>query len=108
MVQKSINAICRKRGIKFYAAEVFGFYGYFFCDLLEHSFTQENREVAYGSEIVTKDTITQTYVTLEEAFSGTYDKVAGKNDKKFGQLRFMASPLLFAIQSNLGRRMVAG
>ncbi|XP_077536986.1 SUMO-activating enzyme subunit 1-like [Haemaphysalis longicornis] len=36
-----VNALCRKRGVKFYCGHTWGFFGYFFSDLIEHSYTQE-------------------------------------------------------------------
>lgn len=35
-----INAICRKHNIPFYSGEVFGFFGFFFADLLEHEYAE--------------------------------------------------------------------
>lgn len=36
-----VNALCRKRGVKFYCGHTWGFFGYFFSDLIEHAYTQE-------------------------------------------------------------------
>ncbi|CAN7939503.1 unnamed protein product [Ixodes hexagonus] len=36
-----LNAACRARGIKFYCGHVWGLFGYFFSDLVEHTYTQE-------------------------------------------------------------------
>ena len=35
-----INTICHENNIKFYAADVFGYYGYMFADLIEHEFAE--------------------------------------------------------------------
>lgn len=35
-----VNGICRKYGIKFYCGHVWGLFGYFFSDLVEHTYTQ--------------------------------------------------------------------
>ncbi len=48
---------------------------------------------------MTKETISEAYVPLEEAFAATFEGLADKNDKKFGKLRFAASPLFFAVMS---------
>lgn len=36
-----VNALCRRRGVKFYCGHTWGFFGYFFSDLIEHAYTQE-------------------------------------------------------------------
>ncbi|XP_064484346.1 SUMO-activating enzyme subunit 1-like [Ornithodoros turicata] len=38
-----INTICRDIGAKFFCGHVWGFHGYFFTDLIEHTYTQEVR-----------------------------------------------------------------
>lgn len=35
-----INDICHKNNIMFYAADVFGYYGYMFADLNEHEYAE--------------------------------------------------------------------
>ena len=35
-----INEICHKNKIKFYAGDVFGFYGYMFADLIKHEYAE--------------------------------------------------------------------
>jgi len=36
-----INGVCRENGIKFYAGDVTGFYGYMFADLIKHDYAEE-------------------------------------------------------------------
>lgn len=36
-----VNTICREIGVKFFCGHVWGLHGYFFSDLIEHSYTQE-------------------------------------------------------------------
>lgn len=36
-----LNAACRALGVKFYCGHVWGLFGYFFSDLVEHTYTQE-------------------------------------------------------------------
>lgn len=36
-----INGICREHGIKFYAGDVCGFYGFMFADLIHHDYAEE-------------------------------------------------------------------
>ncbi|KAI9025585.1 hypothetical protein DFJ74DRAFT_705073 [Hyaloraphidium curvatum] len=105
---KRVNKICRDKGIKFYAADQLGFHGYYFCDLIEHQYTRENKELAYGTEIVTKETISESYVPLQDALEASFEGLADRNDRKFGKLRFAASPLFFAIMTLLRFRQKHG
>lgn len=57
--------------------------------------------MAYGEEIVTKETISEPYSTLQDAFGATFEGLADSKERKFGKLRFTASPLFFAIMSRL-------
>lgn len=36
-----INSQCRSLGVKFYCGHVWGYFGFFFSDLIEHTYTQE-------------------------------------------------------------------
>lgn len=36
-----VNGICRKLGVKFFAGDVMGFFGYSFMDLIEHEYAEE-------------------------------------------------------------------
>ena len=38
--QVHINDICHANGVKFFSADVFGFYGYMFADLGEHKYVE--------------------------------------------------------------------
>ena len=41
-----INHICRESGIKFFAGDIFGYFGYSFMDLVEHEFVEEVKQTA--------------------------------------------------------------
>ncbi len=41
-----VNKVCRKLGVKFFAGDVFGFYGYSFMDLVKHEFVEEVKAVS--------------------------------------------------------------
>jgi hypothetical protein len=55
--------------------------------------------MAYGEEFVTKDTIVEKYTPLEETLGASFEGLADTKERKFGKLRFAASPLFFAIMS---------
>ena len=38
-----VNNLCHKNGVKFFAGDVHGFFGYSFMDLVEHEFVEEVR-----------------------------------------------------------------
>lgn len=41
-----VNARCRNLGVKFFCGHVWGFFGYYFSDLIQHSYTQEVPKLA--------------------------------------------------------------
>jgi len=41
-----VNQLCREGGTKFFAGDVFGYFGYSFMDLIEHEFVEEVKQVA--------------------------------------------------------------
>nr|XP_058952031.1 SUMO-activating enzyme subunit 1-like [Pocillopora verrucosa] len=45
-----MNDVCHANGVKFFAADVFGFYGYMFADLGEHKYVEEKPKVVTASE----------------------------------------------------------
>lgn len=45
-----INKICRKANVKFFSADVFGFYGYMFADLLNHTYSDERKVIRRAVE----------------------------------------------------------
>lgn len=40
-----INGFCRNQGVKFFAGDIFGFFGYSFMDLIEHEYAVEEKVV---------------------------------------------------------------
>ena len=40
-----INQMCRDAGVKFFAGDIFGFFGYSFMDLVEHEFVEEVKQI---------------------------------------------------------------
>lgn len=45
-----INKMCREGGTKFFAGDIFGYFGYSFMDLVEHEFVEEVKQVAAKTE----------------------------------------------------------
>ncbi|KAL1436793.1 hypothetical protein MTO96_049333 [Rhipicephalus appendiculatus] len=41
-----VNARCRNLGVKFFCGHVWGFFGYYFSDLIQHAYTQEVPKLA--------------------------------------------------------------
>ena len=37
--------MCRDAGVKFFAGDIFGFFGYSFMDLVEHEFVEEVKQI---------------------------------------------------------------
>ncbi|EDO49380.1 predicted protein [Nematostella vectensis] len=46
----SIYERCRAKNIKFFASDVFGFYGYMFADLGKHRYVEEERKTIHSAE----------------------------------------------------------
>lgn len=40
LLQIHINEVCHANGVKFFAADVFGFYGFMFADLGKHRYVE--------------------------------------------------------------------
>lgn len=85
--QARINGICHAAGVKFFGSEVLGYTGYFFTDLVQHTFSEELVEVpgpdAKGEQ--TKRTVqgTLTFVPMSTAFEKTFDpKLSAKRLKR--------------------------
>jgi len=45
-----INEVCHTNGVKFFAADVFGFYGFMFADLGKHKYVEEKPKVIKAAE----------------------------------------------------------
>ena len=46
-----VNNLCHKNGVKFFAGDVHGFFGYSFMDLVEHEFVEEVKVKAADAEV---------------------------------------------------------
>ncbi|PVU86744.1 hypothetical protein BB559_006418 [Furculomyces boomerangus] len=96
--QVKINNVCREANIKFISANIFGLYGYIFCDLLDHDYKVEKKSADENNPDEQKITVeehTETYVNLERSVSHDYNNLTGRKMKR------SASPLLFMIQGYL-------
>ncbi|KAJ1679293.1 E1 ubiquitin-activating protein aos1 [Spiromyces aspiralis] len=94
--QTLFNDKCRELGTKFLAADCFGMFGYIFCDFIRHTYIEERKEVPTTNkdEVKTvKETKTQTFVPLRDAFKARFDGMGGR------KLRRMLSPLLVGYQA---------
>ncbi|XP_075771223.1 SUMO-activating enzyme subunit 1 [Pelodiscus sinensis] len=49
-VMVKVDQICHQNGIKFFAGDVFGYYGYMFADLGAHEFVEEKTKVTKSSQ----------------------------------------------------------
>jgi len=100
-----INGFTRKLGIKFIAADSHGFFGYIFCDLLEHTYVEEKKQLIPGkkdeSEIVVSQKV-EKYVSFEQTLQKKWTTVPLKKQKKISHALF-AFQVLHRFQENQGR-----
>ena len=116
-----VNNLCHKNGVKFFAGDVHGFFGYSFMDLVEHEFVEEVKVRAADAEVdngepaakkAKKDEEDEetkmvkrslNFVSLEDALkvdwsSGGYAKRVRRMDGAFFLLH-----VLYEFQSREGR-----
>ncbi|KAI8088645.1 SUMO-activating enzyme subunit 1 [Halteromyces radiatus] len=93
-----INEIRRNVKKPFYAADAFGWIGYLFCDLVEHTFIEErSKPPPPGSDksqepIVTRSTHTEIYQSLAQSLEKNWSNMSTKALKK------RVTPIAFLIQ----------
>lgn len=65
-----ISNICHKSSVKFFCADVFGFYGYTFADLQEHEFAEERTvQKPVVNEVDGKEKFEKTKITVKQSLS---------------------------------------
>nr|XP_002121043.1 SUMO-activating enzyme subunit 1 [Ciona intestinalis] len=70
-----INNMCRKKNVKFFSGDVFGFYGYCFLDLGEHEYVEEvtvNKQVAISVEDGSAEEKTKSSETVSIKKTATF------------------------------------
>ncbi|CAO3591780.1 unnamed protein product [Absidia cylindrospora] len=92
-----INDIRRKISKPFYAADTFGWTGYIFCDLVNHTFIEEKKQLPPGAKqsqdpVITRSTHTESYNSLTDALEKNWSAMSTKSLKK------RISPIAFLIQ----------
>ncbi|XP_059479343.1 SUMO-activating enzyme subunit 1 [Neocloeon triangulifer] len=81
-----LDQICRLNNIKFFAADVFGFYGYMFADLLLHEFSIETKINIKGAPPVSQMTKeTATFVPYQDFMDADW-----KSDDQAKKLKRMS------------------
>ncbi|KTW25933.1 hypothetical protein T552_03207 [Pneumocystis carinii B80] len=82
-----LNSICRRFGVAFYSCAMYGFYGYIFSDLIEHTYIIEKKVQDKAKESV-KVPCTERYYPLSEIIHHKYGETLTQKRKK------KVSPLL--------------
>ncbi|KAI7905522.1 uncharacterized protein BX663DRAFT_500033 [Cokeromyces recurvatus] len=90
-----IDEIRRRVKKPFYAADVFGWFGYIFCDLIEHAYIQEKK---LNSPVDTKKATTVEKTARVEIYS-SLDESLQKNwtDTRIKTIKRRTSPMTFLI-----------
>ncbi|KAI9307436.1 hypothetical protein BJ944DRAFT_261916 [Cunninghamella echinulata] len=90
-----VNEIRRKINKPFYTADAFGWTGYIFCDLVQHTFIEEKKQLSSNKAqepIITRTTSIETYKSLSDSLDKNWSSLSSKNLKK------RVSPISFLIQ----------
>ncbi|KAI8824825.1 uncharacterized protein EV422DRAFT_516326 [Fimicolochytrium jonesii] len=98
---KRADKICRKNGVKFYAADTNGITGFIFCDLREHNYVEERKTTQKDETTITRLEKSITFPSLEEALSidwATSDLQKLKK-KELKHFRARADPVFFAFNA---------
>ncbi|KAG4302719.1 hypothetical protein PCK1_001074 [Pneumocystis canis] len=103
-----LNTICRAYKIPFYSSSIYGFYGYIFADLIEHTYSIE-KKVPGHPEKTERFEYTAHYYPLSEVIEHQYGKTFTEKHKKkispllpgiLGLLRFQKLFLNFPLNSD--------
>jgi len=81
-----IDRVCREKGVKFFAGDLFGMLGVLFADLQSHSYVEERKQPSAKNKDETETTVVpkqETYVSLEQALAKTF---TGLSDRKLKNL----------------------
>lgn len=90
----TINMSCRMFGTKFYAADVHGYYGYVFSDLINHMFVVEKEISNIPTKVNTMETPTRMVIGVEtKKENGKIKEIVTKQE--------IYSPILLANSSSL-------
>ncbi|KAL0075504.1 SUMO-activating enzyme subunit 1 [Phycomyces blakesleeanus] len=92
-----INCVRREVNKPFYAADAFGWIGYIFCDLKEHTYALEKRTWPPGVKqtedpVIVRTTETENYTSLASSLSKNWSNTPSRVLKK------RVSPITFMIQ----------
>ncbi|XP_072031385.1 SUMO-activating enzyme subunit 1-like [Amphiura filiformis] len=114
-----VNQICHEHNIRFFAGDIFGYYGYMFADLNEHHYVEEKTKVIKSVPAPGEDTqptkkqkthlketvyvqSTTTYCRLKEAFEKDWTVLSEKELKRSPSLYFILH-ILWKFQQAFGR-----
>ncbi|ORX92994.1 SUMO-activating enzyme subunit 1 [Basidiobolus meristosporus CBS 931.73] len=92
---KRINRLCHQAGTKFYSADTYGFFGYIFCDLVEHDYIEDRKETTVSKNEepeIKRVKKSEEFVSLEAALSKSWSNMTLRQIKK------RISPVFFGIQ----------
>lgn len=106
-----INDVCHSNGVKFFSADVFGFYGYMFADLGHHKYVEEKLKVIKTAESKTASTdgepeakrrkvdVNETMVVQKFAeFYRLKEALASKLDDKPAKILKRLPPVYFIVK----------
>ncbi|PVV00728.1 hypothetical protein BB560_004875 [Smittium megazygosporum] len=89
-----INELCRKTETKFISSNLFGTYGYIFCDLFEHTYKINSKSSTSSDTSENKpktDTFSESYTSLQKSTAHIFEKVSMRKTRR------LVSPLYFIL-----------
>nr|XP_054759524.1 SUMO-activating enzyme subunit 1-like [Lytechinus pictus] len=112
-----VNQICHEAGIKFFAGDIYGFYGFSFTDLNEHSYVEEKPKKVKGSSATDSESKklkadptetvfvkkTKTFHRLKECFDKDWSTLTEKQLKRSPYVFFILR-VLFKFHDEFGRK----
>ncbi|XP_030855037.1 SUMO-activating enzyme subunit 1-like [Strongylocentrotus purpuratus] len=112
-----VNQICHENDIKFFAGDIYGFYGFSFTDLNEHSFVEEKPKKVKGSSATGSESKklkadptetvfvkkTMIFHRLKECFDKDWSSLTEKQLKRAPYVFFILR-VLFKFHDQFGRK----
>ncbi|KAG2197738.1 hypothetical protein INT47_010674 [Mucor saturninus] len=93
-IMSRVDKVRRNVNKPFYAGDVFGWYGYIFCDLAEHTYVQVKKSGPSENPKVEHTPVTVNYPSLEDSLRKSWAGARPKELKKLSPLVLLVHVLL--------------
>ncbi|KAI8094017.1 hypothetical protein BDF21DRAFT_448309 [Thamnidium elegans] len=93
-VMDRVDKLRRKVNKPFYASDAFGWFGYIFCDLMEHSYIHEKKPDPKSNKKPEKTPMNESYKSFVESVDRDWSDLNPRQLKKISPLAFLTHILL--------------